>query len=126
MPHTYVLDTNAVIYYIGAEEKALPKLVLILQSDNTIILPTIVITELWSGRQVPDTDIEAIEAFISSLVITPFDLQTAKSAGTLRRDYGLKIGDACIAATALAYNAILLTRNTNDFKRVPNLLIEAI
>jgi len=126
MPRAYVLDTNAVIYYIGAEERALRKLVPIIQSNNTIILPSVVVAELWSGKRMPDDEIPLIEQFMATLLQTPLDMQMAKSAGILRRTLPLDLGDACIAATALAYGATLLTRNIKDFKRVPGLAIEAI
>ncbi|HEY4520973.1 MAG TPA: type II toxin-antitoxin system VapC family toxin [Candidatus Paceibacterota bacterium] len=126
MPRAYVLDTNAVIYYVGGEERALEKLVPIIQSDNTIILPSVVVAELWSGKRMPNEEIPLIEHFMASLLQTPLDTQIAKSAGVMRRAIPLDLGDACIAATALAYGAVLLTRNVRDFKRVPGLSIEAI
>ena len=119
MPRAYVLDTNAVIYYVGGEERALEKLV-------PIILPSVVVAELWSGKRMPNEEIPLIEHFMASLLQTPLDTQIAKSAGVMRRAIPLDLGDACIAATALAYGAVLLTRNVRDFKRVPGLSIEAI
>lgn len=126
MPRAYVLDTNAVIYYVGGEARALEKLIPIIQSDNTIILPAIVVAELWSGKRMPEEEIPLIELFMASLLQPPLDVQLAKSAGTLRRTLPLDLGDACIAATALAYGATLLTRDVKDFKRVPGLSIEPI
>jgi len=49
------------------------------------------------------------------------DVVTAKTIN-LRRVYKkLKLGDAIIAATALAYNFNLVTRNTKDFKNIEGL-----
>lgn len=122
----YSLDTNVVIYYIAGEPRTLAKLIPIMQGDDTIILPSIVITELWSGKQTPSADIDAIENFIATLWILPLDVQIAKSAGVLRRNHKRSIGDSVIAATALATRSILLTRNVRDFKRVPGLEIEVV
>jgi len=35
----------------------------------------------------------------------------------------MKLGDAIIAATAIADNLILITRNVDDFKFIPNLKV---
>ncbi len=126
MRNTYLLDTNVVIYYIGGEIITCEKLIPIMQSDSIIILPSIVITELWSGKKTPTIEMVAIEEFIATFLVMPLDIQLAKAAGTLRRDFNLSIGDSVIAATSLATGAILLTRNIHDFKKVPNLLIESM
>ncbi|MDP1722145.1 MAG: type II toxin-antitoxin system VapC family toxin [Candidatus Gottesmanbacteria bacterium] len=126
MSGPYILDTNVVIYYVGGEIKTLGKLVPIMRSYAAVMLPSVVITELWSGKQTPSTEIDAIEAFIATLVVIPLEMQIAKFAGVLRRNHNLSIGDSIVAATALSMGATLLTRNTRDFKKVPNLLLEAV
>lgn len=44
-------------------------------------------------------------------------------AAQIRRDYRLKLADAVIAACALVGGCVLITRNTDDFKRVDGLSI---
>jgi hypothetical protein len=41
----------------------------------------------------------------------------------IRRSVRIKIPDALVAATALIYEANLVTRNTGDFKNVPDLSV---
>jgi predicted nucleic acid-binding protein len=41
----------------------------------------------------------------------------------LRRQHRLKLPDALIAATALYCSACVMTRNVDDFKRVPELTL---
>lgn len=125
MPRTYVLDTNAIIYYTGDETVAVSKLQPIL-SSSVIIVPSIVVTELWSGKRASPEEMENIEFFLSTVFVMPLDASIAKSAGIFRRDYHPDIGDCIIAATALAMNAAVLTRNIRDFKRIPGLSVEAI
>jgi predicted nucleic acid-binding protein len=42
----------------------------------------------------------------------------------IRKIYKIKLPDAIIAAIALVYNLILVTRNTNDFKNIGGLQLE--
>ena len=69
---------------------------------------------------------DRIREFLASATIVSLDGTLAPSAGLIRRTGNIELGDACIAATALAYGATLLTRNIDDFKRVPDLSIEKI
>lgn len=126
MPSTYVLDTNAIIYYVTAENKARTILVPIVQSHVTLIVPSIVITELWSGKNTPESETRTIEEFLMTTLILPLDANLARYAGKIRSDCNLSIGDSIIAAATLSMGATLLTRNVRDFKKVPNLLLEAI
>ncbi|MEK7509574.1 MAG: type II toxin-antitoxin system VapC family toxin [Patescibacteria group bacterium] len=122
----YLLDTNAVIYYVGGEPRALGTMrPLMLTDDHTFILPSIVVTELWSGKQAL-VETRIIEEFMETLLMFPLDVPLAKSAGELRRNYNLSIGDAIVAATAIAFDAIILTRNVRDFKRVPGLSVQQV
>jgi predicted nucleic acid-binding protein len=50
----------------------------------------------------------------------------ARFAGYLRREYRVKTGDSAIAATALLTRTTLLTRNTQDFQRIPPLSLMPI
>jgi predicted nucleic acid-binding protein len=126
MPSTYALDTNAIIYYVTAEDKARAVLVPIVQSYATLVVPAVVITELWSGKDTPESETRTIEEFLATTLIFSLDADLARSAGILRRNHNLSIGDSIIAATALSMGATLLTRNIRDFKKVPNLLLEAV
>ena len=41
----------------------------------------------------------------------------------LRKKHRIKLPDAIIAATAIAYSLTLVTRNTDDFRNIPDLNI---
>jgi tRNA(fMet)-specific endonuclease VapC len=70
-----------------------------------------------------------IEALLKDLRVIPFDAQEAYVTGRLRAvlaKAGTPIGqyDVMIAGTALAHGLTLVTANTREFERVPNLRIE--
>ncbi|EDN69897.1 virulence-associated protein [Beggiatoa sp. PS] len=69
------------------------------------------------------------EVFLNQFVSLPFDDKAAKIFGEIRA-YLTRIGkpigpyDLQIAAIALAHNVILVTHNTREFSRIPDLQIE--
>lgn len=67
------------------------------------------------------------EAFLSVVNVIPFDAMIAREAGRIRQEVRSQtIGpyDVLIAATARRYNMAVVTHNTGEFSRVPNLKIE--
>lgn len=122
---SFVLDSNAIIYYVNDDEQAVAALSPILEREM-IVVPSIVVTELWSSAKATPSEMSTIAAFLESTLIMPLDNLLGKAAGELRRDYRLSLGDSVVAATSLAIGATLLTRNTRDFKRVPDLIVEKI
>ncbi len=51
--------------------------------------------------------------------------EVAERAGRIRRESGLDLADAVIAATALHLGVPVLTRNRRGFDRVPGLEVRA-
>jgi toxin FitB len=56
----------------------------------------------------------------------PVDWTIAETAGRIRRDHGLRMPDALIAATAVEHHLRLATRNTKDFTPVSGLRVGAL
>jgi toxin FitB len=50
----------------------------------------------------------------------------AERAGRLRRETGIRLPDALIAATAIEHKLSLFTRNRADFEKVPGLRVREI
>lgn len=63
----------------------------------------------------------AILDFIHTSPIYALDDEVIEQAIRLRQQKKMKLGDAIIAATAVAYDIPLVTRNEDDFKHIPNL-----
>ncbi len=80
-----------------------------------------------SARRQANT--EALDVFLRSVEILPFDAEDARIAGGIRADLERKrrpIGpyDYLIAAQALRHNLMLITANEKEFARVAGLKIE--
>ncbi len=70
-----------------------------------------------------------MDKFLRRYMTLPFDDNAAQICGEIRADLarkGTPIGpyDVQIAAIALANNLTLVTHNTREFSRVPNLLLD--
>lgn len=122
----YTFDTNVVIYYLNQDLSVIKKVNKIIEDNSVIYFSTISEAEIFSFKELLDTDIIRINDILNTLNIIPADSKIARIAGFLKRNINIKIADSIIAATALNTRSILLTRNTNDFKKVPNLKIEVV
>ena len=77
--------------------------------------------ELFAGtRGLPEA-----AALLAPLNEVPVDRQIAERAGRIRRETGLRLPAALIAATAITRSMMLATRNRKDFNRVPGLELHA-
>jgi predicted nucleic acid-binding protein len=63
----------------------------------------------------------AILDFVNASPTYALDDEVIEQAIQLRQQKKMKLGDAIIAATAVAYNIPLVTRNEDDFKHIPGL-----
>ena len=126
----YLLDTDICIYLIRKK----PPEVLRKFSDcsvGDIGLSCITVAELHYGvqkSQHQDRNQRALEQFLVPLVIVDFDHKAAEAYGRNREvleRQGTPIGplDTLIAAHALSLDVTLVTNNTREFSRVPDLKV---
>jgi predicted nucleic acid-binding protein len=122
----YLLDTNAVIYYVKEESNVVSIIEDIYTKNVPVYVSVITEAELFGFPQLSDEEAEQIEKFLHTISIIPMDSQIARLAGTIRKKYQLKIADSVIAVTALFTGTRLLTRNVGNFKKVSELHIQEI
>ncbi len=126
----YMLDTNTLIYFFKGMGNVGTRLMSI--APKQIGIPAIVLYELELGiarSSSPTKRIKQLMGFCAVTEIFPFaDTEAKTAAGICAQlmDKGTPIDpyDILIAATALANNAVLVTNNTKEFKRVANLVLE--
>jgi predicted nucleic acid-binding protein len=68
---------------------------------------------------------------VASTLLAPFremsvDRSIAERAGRIRREVGIRLPDALIAATAIEHSLALATRNRSDFGRVRSLRFRSL
>jgi toxin FitB len=78
--------------------------------------------ELHAGAA-SEIELERIRRLLGAMVEYPVDRQVAETAGLIRRESGIRLPDALIAATALVHGLTVHTRNVRDFKRVTGLRV---
>jgi len=126
----YILDTNTLIYYFKGMGNVSQKL--LSKSPKNIGVPAIVLYELEVGiakSDSPKKRMKQLQEIISLINIIPFSEKEAKVSASIRailEKKGTPIGpyDILIAGTALAHQAVLVSRNTSEFERVDKLQIE--
>ncbi len=74
--------------------------------------------ELFAGRA---SEEDVVGRLLGALSELPVDRAVAELAGRVRREAGLALPDALIAATALRHGLTLLTHNRRHFERVAEL-----
>jgi tRNA(fMet)-specific endonuclease VapC len=123
------LDSNTISYYFRGDPAVVPRLQSLRPADLGV--PAIVEYELRYGllrlpHKAMKPRLAALEQLLQPMRRLPFDEQCAEHAARIRAELeiaGTPIGshDVLIAATALRYQADLVTRNTREFARVPGL-----
>lgn len=126
----YLLDTNTLIYFFKGQGHVAGRLLSVPPTDLGI--SAIVLHELETGIDKsthPDKRRRQLEALVNTAVFFPLAKAEARAAAVIRRDLeeaGTPIGtlDTLIAATAVANRATLVTHNTREFSRIPDLALD--
>jgi tRNA(fMet)-specific endonuclease VapC len=127
----YLLDTNTCIRFINGRAPKIRQRVGLI-ADTDIAISTITMGEMFAGSaksQYPQRSRAKQDVFFVRFVHLPFDEDAADEYGQIRahlEQAGTPIGpyDLQIAAIALVNNLTLVTHNTSEFSRVPNLKLE--
>jgi predicted nucleic acid-binding protein len=70
-----------------------------------------------------DEHYQLLSSFILDSIVFDLREEIVNTTIDLRRKHKIKLPDAIIAATALVYNLILISRNTTDFNNIKNLAV---
>ena len=115
------MDTNVVIELLGGTlpESGSEWLQQIIDRDAHRLS---VINEIeLLGFNGSDSEMEIVGDFVSGTHVFLLTDAVVRQTINLRKAYRIKLPDAIIAATALAYDCVLVSRNTADFDRIDGL-----
>ncbi len=127
----YMLDTDACITLIKNRPEAM-RIQLSRLSPDEVGISSIVTAELWFGvalSQKKRQNQAALKDFLDYATILNWPYEACPIYGQIRtglQKKGAPIGamDMLIASHALLLDAVLVTNNTKEFSRVPDLKIE--
>jgi tRNA(fMet)-specific endonuclease VapC len=127
----YMLDTNTCIYVLKNRSEKLRKK---FKAIRSICISSVTYGELCFGIENSDPRLKEeryaqLVRFAQRLLIDPWNEEAARQYGLIRaflKREGKIIGnnDLLIAAHARSLDAVLVTNNTKEFSRVPDLTLE--
>ena len=127
----YMLDINTCIAIIKRRPDTIQARLTDLSVDE-VGISSIVAAELWYGvafSQKKKQNETALKDFLDYVVVLDWPFEAGEIYGRLRANLkrkGTPVGamDLLIAAHALFLDAVLVTSNEKEFRRVPDLTIE--
>jgi tRNA(fMet)-specific endonuclease VapC len=130
----YLLDTSTCVTLLRRRTEGAERILrrLTRHAVTDIAIGTLTVAELEFGvarSSDPATNRARLNQFLLPLQIFAFDGAAAARYGTLRAELeskGMGIGpiDTLLAAQALSLAAVMVTNNTAEFERVPDLMVE--
>jgi len=112
---TTAIDTIIVIRYFNGDETCKEII-----TGKIPVLSIISEIELLSWPQLNSDEYDLLSSFLSECFIINLSSEIRNETIAVRKNYGLKVPDAIIAATAITKNLPLFS--TDDiFKRIPHL-----
>jgi predicted nucleic acid-binding protein len=118
----YLIDTNAVIDYLGSKIPASGMDFMNRVIDAVPILSVVTKIEVL-GFNAPEQHYKTLSDFINDATVLDLTNNVVEESIDIRKKYKTKLPDAIIAATALVYDLVLISRNTSDFKNIDGLQV---
>ncbi len=121
MEKRYLLDSNTVIDYIAGLHPAKAKQWLNQLLDKEMNVSVITKMEVLSFDPEKDDNYSILIDFFDESNIFELTDDVVNKTIQIRQKQKIKLPDAVIASTALINGLILISRNTKDFKKIPDL-----
>jgi tRNA(fMet)-specific endonuclease VapC len=126
---SYALDTNTLSYTMRRQGRVVERVQAM--SPQQIILPSLVVFEVNFGlrKAARHQAVVAFQRMVETASVLDFDAEAADHSAAIRehlesRGRPIGLADLLIAATARRHGCTLVTHDTREFGRVPDLVIE--
>jgi predicted nucleic acid-binding protein len=115
---TVLVDSDILIeVFRGKDQLVVSRWTELSASDADILFSPVNAAELWAGARPNEHDL--LNRLFASLTCVPADAGVGRLAGgylrRYRKSHGVELGDALIAASAVAANAMIWTRNRKHY-----------
>jgi predicted nucleic acid-binding protein len=117
----YLIDSNAAIEFLGGKLPPTASNWLQKMMEQELHHLSVINQIELLGFDASNEEMQILEDFVNSSIVLPLSDGVVQKTIELRKQFKIKLPDAIIAATALAYHLILITRNTADFKNISGL-----
>lgn len=134
MKKVYMLDTNICSFIMRERPETLLKVLQgHVENKDRLVISAITYAQLRfgaTGKKASPKHNQIVDQFMERLdTVLPWDKAAVEATATIKRylaERGTPIGanDAAIAGNAIAAGCVLVTNNTREFERVPDLRIE--
>ena len=116
----YLIDTNAVIDYLG--NKLLASGMDFMNGVIDAVPNVSVKTKIeLLGFNTPEQHYKTLTDFINDATVLDLTNNVVETSIEIRKKHKTKLPDAIIAATALVYDLVLISGNISDFKNIDGL-----
>jgi len=118
----YLIDTNAVIDYLG---KRLPDSGMDFMNAIIDAVPNVsVITKIEVlGFKAPEKNYQLLVQFMNDASVLDLSNNVVEASILIRKNHKTKLPDAIIAATALVHDLVVISRNISDFKNIQDIKV---
>lgn len=120
---SYLLDTNTVINFLGASLPVAGMRLLNTTVDDNPIVSIITKIETLGFNFKSMEEQTIVEIFINGSTVIDLSNNIVNKTIEIRKTKKIKLPDAIIAATALVYDLVLISRNTSDFTNIDGLKV---
>lgn len=118
MEQRYLIDTNVIIDNFGNKLPVNAKAFL---NDLDLTISAVTKIEVLGWLNATQQQLKPLYEFMELVTILPIIDDVIEKTIAIRQTKKIALGDAIIAATAIVYDMVLISRNISDFKNIDNL-----
>ena len=119
MGKKYLIDSNSIIDFCNGKLPEPGRKLLF--SIKQPVISVITHIEILSFANIDKEEEKQLRDFVSIAIILALNIEVSLKAISIKKEKRIKLPDAVIAATALNFDLVLITRNMSDFTGIKNL-----